>query len=171
MLNQLVKRISFLIISAILFASISTQAFAAITNGSKCSKAGQTTTAAGKKLTCSLVWVVSPSKTAASAKPEPSKSKSNSMQSKSFRLESVSWNSDLGSAGAEARVTNTSRNTRSALMNITIFKSDGKTIDFTMTGSADSVSPGETTSVTFFSIAGDFPAGQFQYAFQVSTEF
>jgi hypothetical protein len=167
----MVKRISSFTIIAILFASITTHAFAATTSGSKCSKAGQTTTAAGKKLTCSLIWVASPSKTAASAKPEPSKSKSNSMQSKSFRLESVSWNSDLGSAGAEARVTNTSKNTRSALMNITIFKSDGKTIDFTMTGSADSVSPGETTSVTFFSIAGDFPAGQFQYAFQVSTEF
>ena len=171
MLNQMVKRISFFTISAILFASISTQAFAVITNGSKCSKAGQTTTAAGKKLTCSLVWVASPSKTATSAKPEPSKSKSNSMQSKSFRLESVSWNSDLGSAGAEVRVTNTSRNIRSATMTITIFKSDGKTIDFTMTGTALTVSPGETTSVTFFSISGDFPEGEFKYAFQVSAEF
>jgi hypothetical protein len=56
-------------------------------------------------------------------------------------------------------------------MNITVFKSDGKTIDFTMTGSADSVSAGETVSATFFSISGEFPAGQFKYAFQVSTEF
>jgi hypothetical protein len=167
----MVKRISLFTIIAILLASITTQAYAAKTSGSKCAKAGKTIVVAGKKLTCSLVWVARPSNTTSSATPAPSKSTSNSMRSKSFRLESVSFNSDLGSAGAEARVTNISRNTRSAIMSITIFKRDGKTIDFTMTGSADSVSPGETVSATFFSISGDFPAGQFKYAFQVSMEF
>ena len=167
----MVKRLSVFTILAILLASITTPVSAAKTNGSKCTKAGATTVVGGKKLTCSLVWVASPSKVASSATPAQSKSPSNSMQSKSFLLESVSFNSDLGSAGAEARVTNTSRSTRSALMNITVFKSDGKTIDFTMTGTANSVSPGETISVTFFSISGEFPAGQFKYAFQVTTEF
>jgi hypothetical protein len=119
-------------------------------------------------MTCSLVWVLSPT---AAPSPTVSKSTSNSIQSKSFRLESVTFNSDLGSAGAEARVTNISKYTRTATMTITVFKSDNKSIAFTMSGVANSVGPGETISVMFISISGEFPPGQFKYAFQVSAEF
>jgi hypothetical protein len=155
----------------ILTSGVTTSSAQAATLGSKCPKVGQTTTNAGEKLTCSLIWVSSSSNSAASATPAPSKPSSSFIQSKSFRLESVTFNSELGSAGADARVTNTSKNTRSAIMVITIFKSDNKSIAFTMSGVANAVSPGDTVSVTFMSISGDLPSGQFKYTFQVSTEF
>ena len=155
----------------ILVSEVSTASAQAATIGSNCPKMGQTTTDAGKKLTCSLVWVSSSSNSVATVTPAPSKSSSSSFQSKSFRLESVTFNSELGSAGADARVTNTSKNTRSAIMVITIFKNDNKSIAFTMSGAANAVNPGETISVTFMSISGNLPSGQFKYTFQVSTEF
>jgi len=165
------KKRSTLIVVALLLASVTPYAYAAVTSGSKCTKAGQVTTVAGQKLTCSLVWVSSSSKTSPSAAPKATKPSSDSIQSKSFQLESVSFNTDLGSAGAEARVTNTSRTTRTATMTITVFKSDNKTIAFTMSGVVNAVAPGETVSVMFMSISGEFPPGQFKYTFQVNAEF
>ena len=143
------------------------QAYAADSAGTKCSKAGQTTTVNGVKLTCSLVWVANKPKSTSAPTTPPN----NSMQSKSFRLESVSFNNDLGGGGAEARVKNTSKFKKTAVMTITIFKSDGKTIALTLSGSANEVAPGETVTVSFFTIGGDLPSGQFKYAFQVSAEF
>jgi hypothetical protein len=165
------KRRSILVASALLLVSIGYPAYGAIMNGSKCTKAGQVTTVNGQKMTCSLVWVSSQNSQSPGASPKPSKSTSDSIQSKSFRIESVTFNSDLGSAGAEARITNTSRSTKTATMTITIFKSDNKTIAFTMSGVVNAVSPGETVSVTFMSISGEFPPGQFKYTFQVNAEF
>ena len=143
------------------------EAFAAGGTGTKCPKVGQTTTVNGEKLTCSLIWVANKPKTSATPTPPAS----NSLQSKSFRLESVSFNNDLGGGGAEARVKNTSKYKKTAVMTITIFKSDGKTIALTLNGSANEVAPGETVTVSFFSIGGDLPSEQFKYAFQVTAEF
>ena len=163
---------SFIIVGlvAITAFSLGSMAFAANNPGSKCNKVGQTTTANGQKLTCSLVWVAS-----GSAKPSVSPSKSpvtsNALQSKSFRLESISFNSDLGTAGATARVLNTSRNTRTATLNVSIFASDGKTVAVSMFGVVNAVGPGQTVTVTFMSVSGELPAGTFNYSFQVDAEF
>jgi len=143
------------------------EAYAAGGSGTKCSKAGQTTTVNGEKLTCSLIWVSSKPNTSAA----PTTPANNSLQSKSFRLESVSFNNDLGGAGAEARLKNTSKFKKSALLTITIFKSDNKTIALTLGGTANEVAAGETVTVTFMGIGGDLPSGQFKYAFQVTAEF
>ena len=150
--------------------SLGSIAFAANNPGSKCTKVGQTTTANGQKLTCSLVWVASGS-TKPSVTPSKSPDVSNALQSKSFRLESISFNSDLGSAGATARVLNTSRNTRTATMNVSIFASDGKTVAVNMFGVVNAVGPGQTVTVTFMSISGELPDGTFKYSFQVDTEY
>jgi hypothetical protein len=158
----------------LLIASIGTMfltnAFAANTAGGKCTKAGQTVTAKGQKLTCSLIWVAS-GPVAPSVTPSKSPADSNSIQSKSFRLDSISFNSDLGSAGATARVTNTSKNTRTATLNVSIFASDGKTVAVSMFGVVNAVGPGQTVTVTFMSVSGDLPNGKFKYSFQVDAEF
>jgi hypothetical protein len=140
---------------------------AATTAGSKCTKLGQVVTSGGKKLTCSLIWTTTPVKAA----PTKAASKSNLLQDKSFRLESVSFNTDLGTAGAEARITNISRSSKSASLGITILGTDGKTVLVNMVGSALQVSPGQTVTVTFVSMSGDLPSGNFKYAFQVTAEF
>jgi len=159
---------SFVVALLLLFTSfVAYEAFAVGGPGTKCSKAGQTTTVNGEKLTCSLIWVSAKPKTSTA----PSTPTSNSLQSKSFRLESVSFNNDLGGGGAEARVKNTSNRKKTAVMTITIFKSDGKTIALTLNGTANEVAPGETITVSFFTIGGDLPSGQFKYAFQVTAEF
>ena len=150
--------------------SVGQFAFAAAAPGSKCTKVGQTLNVNGQKLTCSLIWVAS-KPVAPSVTPSKSPANSNLLKSKSFRLESISFNSELGSAGATARVTNTSKNTRTATMNISIFASDGKTVAVSMFGVVNAVGPGETVTVTFMSIAGELPTGKFKYSFQVDAEF
>ena len=150
--------------------SLGSIAFAANSPGSKCTKAGQTSSVNGQKLTCSLIWVVSGSNKP-SATPSKPPDKSNALQSKSFRLESISFNSDLGTAGATARVLNTSRNTRTATLNVSIFASDGKTVAVSMFGVVNAVGPGQTVTVTFMSVSGELPAGTFNYSFQVDAEF
>jgi hypothetical protein len=40
-----------------------------------------------------------------------------------------------------------------------------------MSGVVNAVAPGETVSVMFMSISGEFPPGQFKYTFQVNAEF
>lgn len=145
-------------------------AFAADAPGSKCTKLGKTSNVNGQKLTCSLIWVASKGVTP-SVTPSKSADKSNSLQSKSFRLESISFNSDLGTAGATARVTNTSKNTRTATMNVSIFASDGKTVATSMFGVVNGVGPGQTVTVTFLSVSGELPNGKFNYSFQVDAEF
>jgi hypothetical protein len=150
--------------------SVGQFAFAATTPGSKCTKVGQTSNVNGQKLTCSLIWVAS-GKAVPSATPSKSPAKSNSVQSKSFRLESISFNSELGSAGATARVTNISKNKRTATMNVSIFASDGKTVAVSMLGVVNEVGPGQTVTVTFMSVSGELPTGTFKYSFQVDAEF
>jgi hypothetical protein len=93
------------------------------------------------------------------------------MQSKSFRLESVTFNNDFGSAGATARITNTSKGTKTATMTLTIFASDGKTVAFTMSGVVNAAGAGQTVTATFVSISGELPSGTFKYQFQVDAEF
>ena len=142
-------------------------AYAANTAGGKCTKAGQTVTVGGQKLTCTLIWVAA----GGSKKPAGDASKDSSgMSSKSFRLENATFNTDLGSAGATARITNTSKSTKSATMTITIFGPDGKSVKASLMGVANSVGAGQTVTVTFFSVNDQLPAGEFKYAFQVDTE-
>jgi hypothetical protein len=145
-------------------------AFAADAPGSKCTKIGQTSSVNGQKLTCSLIWVASGS-AAPTVTPSKSSAKSNSIQSKSFRLDSISFNSELGSAGASARVTNISKNKLTATMNVSIFASDGKTVAVSMFGIVNEVGPGQTVTVTFMSVSGELPNGTFKYSFQVDAEF
>ncbi len=159
-------KVATLIVVAALGSMVLTNAFAANSAGGKCTKAGQTVTVGGQKLTCSLIWVASKGSAAA---PEPTKS--SSMQSKSFRLESVTFNNDFGSAGATARVTNTSKGTKTATMTLTIFASDGKTVAFTMSGVVNAAGAGQTVTATFMSISGELPSGTFKYQFQVDAEF
>ena len=163
---------TFLIIGlvATTFFSVGDLAFAAPTAGSKCPKVGQTSSNNGQKLTCSLTWVKSGSATTSVA-PSKSASKSNAQQSKSFRLDSISFKSEFGSAGATARVTNSSKKTKSASMNISIFASDGKTVAVSMMGIVNAVGPGDTVTVEFMSISGELPDGAFKYSFQVDLEF
>ncbi|MEI7540562.1 MAG: hypothetical protein WCJ89_03695 [Actinomycetes bacterium] len=156
-----------IILLTLLIASFSTtSSYAGQSAGAACSKAGQSVTANGKKLTCSLVWVAAPSK-AKTISP----AKSSALQSKSFQLESVSFNSDLGSAGANARVKNISNKTKSASLTITIFAADGKTVANSLMGVVNAVGAGQTVTVTFISVTGDLPSGQFKYSFQVDSEF
>ena len=159
-------KVATIMVIASLGTMVLTNAFAANTAGSKCTKAGQTVTANGQKLTCSLVWVAAKGSSAA-----PTPTKSSAMQSKSFRLESATFNSDFGSAGATARVTNVSKSTKTATMTITVFASDGKTVAFTMSGVVNAVGAGQTVSATFVSISGALPSGSFKYQFQVDAEF
>ena len=140
---------------------------AASPEGSKCTKAGLVITSGGKKLTCSLVWTAA----APTVAPKKAAKKSTLLQDKSFRLETVSFNEDFGSAGAAARVTNISSKTRTAILEITIFKTDGRTIAANLVGNVNAVSPGQTVTVTFMSVNGVLPSGRFQYTFQVSAEF
>lgn len=142
----------------------------AVSAGSKCTKLGQIKVSSGKKLTCSLIWTETGSSTS-TEKPAKDSSKNSALQSKSFRLESVSFNSDLGSAGASARVINISRTTKTATMSISIFGPDGKTVLFNMMGVVNAVPAGQTVTATFTSINGEFPSGQFKYSFQVDAEF
>ncbi|MEI6407275.1 MAG: hypothetical protein WCO85_07095 [Actinomycetes bacterium] len=141
--------------------------FAATSPGSKCTKLGQIINSGGKQLTCSLIWTTSASKPVQSKTP----SKQVTLHDKSFRLESVTFNSSLGSAGGDARVTNISNHSRTAILGITIFASDGKTILVNLVGNANDVSPGQTVTVSFFSAGGDLPSGSFKYTFQVTAEF
>jgi hypothetical protein len=164
------KLISVVGIVALAAFSIGQFAYAASSPGSKCTKVGQTSNVNGQKLTCSLIWVVS-GPVAPSVTPSKSPANSNSIQSKSFRLDSISFNSEFGSAGATARVTNTSKKTRTATMNVSIFASDGKTVAVSMFGVVNEVGPGQTVTVTFLSVSGDLPSGKFKYSFQVDAEF
>ena len=92
-----------------------------------------------------------------------------SMTDKSFHLDSVTFTSNSGMGGANARVTNMSNAVRTGIFNITVFASDNSTIASVLTGSAQDVQPGQTVTVQFFSFK-DLPAQLGTYAFQVSME-
>jgi len=141
--------------------------YSATIPGTKCTKLGQVISSGGKKLTCSLIWTTTTPK----ASPTKAASKTTYLQDKSFRLESVSFNTDLGSAGANARVTNISNRSKTATLGITIFASDGVTVLANLFGSANEVAPGQTITVTFMSVNGELPSGRFKYSFQVTAEF
>lgn len=156
-----------ILLSLLVVLSSATPSYAATLAGSKCTKAGQVITSGGNKLTCSLIWTATTPKVA----PTKSTTKSTLLQDKSFRLVSVSFNTDLGSAGANARVTNISNRSKSASLGITILAKDGVTVLANLMGSANEVAPGQTITVTFISVNGVLPSGQFKYSFQVSAEF
>ena len=133
----------------------------------------------GATSTNSLTPAATPSLTstpsaALTAKPKPTGTvakKPGLAQDKSFRLESVSFNTDLGSAGANARVTNISDTPKTGIFGISIFEPDGVTVAVDLMGSADGVQPGQTVTAQFISTKGDLPAGRFKYSFQVSMEY
>ena len=95
---------------------------------------------------------------------------SDPMTDKSFRLDSVSFKdvSDIG--GANARITNISDKTRTAIFTISIFESDDVTVAVSLSGSAQGVVPGQTVTVDFFA-GQNLPNGRFSYAFQVDMEY
>jgi len=92
------------------------------------------------------------------------------MTDKSFHLVSVNFTNNSGFGGANARITNTSDQVKTAIFGITIFAPDGVSVAQNLMGSADGVQPGQTVTVQFIS-DGEVPNHQFQYAFQVTTEF
>lgn len=155
------------IVSMAVIVSSIPSTFAAPTVGGKCSKVGQKISNGNQNLVCSLVWTMSVPKTAATK----AAARSSKLQDKSFRLESISFNTDLGSAGANARITNISNRSKSASLGISIFAKDGVTVLVNLIGVVNDVAPGQTVTATFMSVSGDLPSGQFKYSFQVSTEF
>jgi hypothetical protein len=163
------KSISLLASTLVASSSFLSMASAS-TAGTACTKLGQTTVVNGQKLKCSLVWVTSGSTT-----PTPLKSQAPAKvgiaKSKDFALISIQFSNDvMGSASASARIKNTGSSAHGAFFNITIFASDGVTPSVTLTGVASSVGAGETQTIEFFSTSGVIPSGQFNYAFQTSTE-
>ena len=137
---------------------------ATVKDGQKCSPAGASFKQSGSTFICTkvsgkLVWK---KKTA----PKPSLQTSD----KSFSVESISFSTEYGIAQGSARVKNISTKTRTGVMTLTIFKSDGKSIHSTMIGSATGVLPGKVVTVQFIG-TGDLPSGTFIYSFQVDMEY
>lgn len=97
--------------------------------------------------------------------PIKSAAESDAVQSKSFRLESISFNSELGCVGATARVTNTSKKKRSATMNVSIFAGDGETVAVSIFGVVNAVELGQTVTPSFTSVSGALPSGKLEYSF------
>lgn len=134
---------------------------------------GQTSTTAPSVAPATTPNLTEAPSTPPPAKPSPTTTvakKSGLAQDKSFRLESLSFNTDLGSAGAAARITNTSDTSKTAVFDITIFAADNVTVAADLTGSAQEVSPGQTVTVQMVSMRA-MPTGRFKYSFQVTTEF
>ncbi|MDO8644962.1 MAG: FxLYD domain-containing protein [Candidatus Planktophila sp.] len=162
------KRLSLIVIFLLISAVSPLQlANAAIKDGSKCSPAGASFKQNGINFICTkisgkVVWK--------KKSTVPTIKASTGIQSKSFNLESVTFSDDFGLTSASGRVKNTSAKVKNALMTITIFNSDGKSIYTTMVGSAQNVNPGETVTVQFIG-TGSLPSGTFKYSFQVDTEF
>ena len=134
-----------------------------IKEGQKCSPAGATFKQSASTFVCTksagkTVW-----KKKVATKP------TTQLSNKSFILESVSFSDEYGMAQAKARIKNSSSKTKTGVMTITIFKSDGKTIFTTMIGSAQEVLPGEVVTVQFVG-SGELPSGGFKYSFQVDME-
>ena len=143
--------------------SISTAANAP-SAGTGCSQAGQRVFVSGKKMTCKLIWVTTSSVSA----PTKKTASTELLTDKLFRLESISFTNDF-TTGAHAHITNISSRSKTAISNISIFASDGKTVVTSLTGSAQSVTPGQTVTVDFVGIEG-LPSSNFKYAFQVTIE-
>ena len=137
---------------------------ATVKDGQKCSPAGASFKQSGSTFICTkvsgkLVWKKK-------AAPKPSSQTSD----KSFSVESISFSTEYGIAQGSARVKNISTKTRTGVMTLTIFKSDGKSIHSTMIGSATGVLPGKVVTVQFIG-TGDLPSGTFKYSFQVDMEY
>ena len=134
---------------------------------------GQNSTSAPSVAPASTPFSTAAPSTPPPAKPSPTTTvakKSGIAQDKSFRLESISFNTDLGSAGAAARITNMSDTSKTAVFDITIFAADNVTVAAVLSGSAQEVSPGQTVTVQMVSMSA-MPTGRFKFSFQVSTEF
>lgn len=164
--SKLRLTVAALVTLMVMVSSISSS-FAAPAVGGKCTRAGQKISNGNQNLVCSLVWTMTVPKTAATKAPV----KTSKLQDKSFRLESISFNTDLGSAGANARITNISNRSKSASLGISIFGKDGVTVLLNLMGVVNDVAPGQTVTATFMSVSGNLPSGQFKYSFQVSAEF
>lgn len=162
-----VKRVSIFLVSSLIFTGMTfNTAFAVDQAGGKCKKAGQKIKVGANELTCTLIWV----STSTSPKPTTSSSSATkAMQSKSFRLENVTFENGALGGQATARVTNTAKSVKSAFFTITIFEPDGKTVAVSLNSVANSVPAGQTITLTFLGTK-ELPTGSFKYSFQVDTE-
>jgi len=161
-----VKNVKLLVVASLLISifALPPAVAATIKDGQMCSPAGASFKQSGSTFICTkvsgkLVWK---KKTA----PKPSSQTSD----KSFSIESISFSNEYGIAQGSARIKNTSTKTRTGVMTLTIFKSDGKSIHSTMIGSATGVPPGKVVTVQFIG-TGDLPSGTFKYSFQVDMEY
>ena len=160
------KRVKLLLVMTLLISvfAIPSAVAATIKDGQKCSPTGASFKQSGSTFVCRKVAGKSVWKKKSATKP------STQISNKSFSLESVSFSDDYGIAQGSARVKNISTRTKTGVMTITIFKSDGKSVYSTMIGSAEGVLPGEVVTVQFVGTGG-LPNGTFKYSFQVDMEY
>jgi hypothetical protein len=137
---------------------------AAIKDGQKCSPVGASFKQSGSTFICTKVSGKAVWKKKVAKKP------TTQISNKSFGLEGISFSDEYGIAQGSARVKNISSRTKTGVMTITIFKSDGKSVHSTMIGSAQGVLPGEVVTVQFVG-TGSLPDGTFKYSFQVDMEY
>ena len=163
------KRITIIGTSIALLFWIGGMASAANTAGAACTKVGMTMKVGSSTLKCSLVWVAQGVK-APTPTTTPTTQDSNSMQSKSFKLVSIVFDDNGYGGQADARMTNTSNQSKTALFTLTIFAADKKTIAGTMMGSTEKVLPGQTVTVKFIGTSS-LPSGSFTYTFQTDMEY
>ena len=142
---------------------ISASQAAVIKDGQKCSPVGSTFKMGSSTFVCTKVSGKSVWKKKVATKT------TTQISNKSFSLESVTFSSEYGFSEAVARIKNSSSKTKTGVMTITIFKSDGKSVFTTLMGSAQGVLPGEVVTVQFVG-TDDLPSGTFKYSFQVDME-
>ena len=160
------KQVKLLLVASLLFSVFPTPSAVAATikDGQKCSPVGASFKQNGSTFVCTKVAGKAVWKKKAATKP------STQISNKSFSLESISFSDEYGIAQGSARVKNISSRTKTAVMTITIFKSDGKSVYSTMIGSAEGVRSGEVVTVQFVGTGG-LPEGTFKYSFQVDMEY
>ena len=160
------KQIKFLLVTSLLISifAMPTAAAATIKDGQKCSPVGASFKQSGSTFVCTKVAGKAVWKKKTATKP------ATQISNKSFSLESITFSDEYVLGQGSARVKNTSTRTRTGVMTITIFKSDGKSVYSTMIGSAQGVLPGEVVTVQFVG-TGDLPEGTFKYSFQVDMEY
>lgn len=144
--------------------AVPTAVAATIKAGQKCSPAGASFKQSGTTFVCTKLAGKAVWKKKNVTKP------STQISNKSFSLESISFSDEYGIAQGSARIKNTSTRTKTGVMTITIFMSDGKSVYSTMLGSAQGVLPGEVVTVQFVGTGG-LPEGTFKYSFQVDMEY
>lgn len=89
-------------------------------------------------------------------------------QNGDWRLDQFQLKDDgLGSFGAVGRITYTGEDKEGGdnIFTVTVFSKDGETVLASLTGSANSVKPGQTVTATFIS-SDNYKSGRFPFTFQ-----